>query len=475
MWVDKEVPISEVDACLNACKMWKAIKRLKQGESINVQDLETKLYWEFGKFTSLDGESLKSYYSRFYNRMNELVRNQCDVTNHQVNVQFLLQLQPEWQRGKAIVNSLPPIYNQEPSMVAEDDEMSNDKEIDKLMALISLSGVRYENQRIGNVAGARETVDAADSGPIFDAEPLQKVSNDDYYNVFAIESEHPKLSKSVHDTYPIEQDEHNVIIDSLDMSYDREQIDQNDDDNDLANEQTNALMYKDLKKSQAELDRRNDVEYASQVEIDCAKDKGDLISYKMESQKSFNKYTQQINDLNQTILEMKKKLSAHQETISILSHAKEAQTKLYKTREDKELDKVIALENKVKVLDDIVYKTGQSVQTMNMLNNKCRTSFAKPEFLKKAQRGNPRLYDIDEVTNLQCDYLELLEKCECLEKELSKSKMLFSRYWIYYLERQAMQSSSAVGSLYLNRGNLSSLAVEKSSGSGNSLLAVEMT
>nr|GFA27489.1 hypothetical protein [Tanacetum cinerariifolium] len=29
-----------------------------------------------------------------------------------------------------------------------------------------------------------------------------------------------------------------------------------------------------------------------------------------------------------------------------------------------------------------------------MLNNKCRTSFAQPEFLKKAQRANPRLYDI---------------------------------------------------------------------------------
>nr|GFC61785.1 hypothetical protein [Tanacetum cinerariifolium] len=70
------------------------------------------------------------------------------------------------------------------------------------------------------------------------------------------------------------------------------------------------------------------------------------------------------------------------------------QIKLYKTREDKELDKVIELENKVTVLDNIVYKTGQSVQTMNMLNNKCRTSFAKPEFLKKAQRANPRLYDI---------------------------------------------------------------------------------
>nr|GFC63613.1 hypothetical protein [Tanacetum cinerariifolium] len=61
--IDNDI-YSTVDACLNACKMWKAIKRLKQGESINVQDLETNLYWEFGKFTSQDGESLESYYSR---------------------------------------------------------------------------------------------------------------------------------------------------------------------------------------------------------------------------------------------------------------------------------------------------------------------------------------------------------------------------------------------------------------------------
>nr|GFA68235.1 hypothetical protein [Tanacetum cinerariifolium] len=153
-------------------------------------------------------------------------------------------------------------------------------------------------------------------------------------------------------------------------------------------------MYKDLKKFQAELDRRNDVKYASKVEIDCAKSKGDLLSYKMEFEKSSNVYTQKINDLNQTISDMKKELFAHQETISILSHAKEAWIKLYKTHEDKELDKFIALENKVKVLDNIIYKTGQSVQTMNMLNSNCKTSFAKPEFLKKAQRANPRLYDI---------------------------------------------------------------------------------
>nr|GEV85119.1 hypothetical protein [Tanacetum cinerariifolium] len=200
--IDNDI-YSTFDACPNACEMWKANERLKQGESINVQDLETNLYLEFGKFTSQDGESLELYYSKFYKMMNELIRNHCDVTTHHVNVQFLLQLQPEWKRfvtlvkqsqelktvsyhklydilkqhqnevneirakriahvanplalvaqqqpvyhpqnhpthynqnsltrsqqaatrnrGKAIVNSSLPIYDQEPSMVAEDDKI----------------------------------------------------------------------------------------------------------------------------------------------------------------------------------------------------------------------------------------------------------------------------------------------------------------------------------------------------------------
>nr|GEY38580.1 hypothetical protein [Tanacetum cinerariifolium] len=293
-------------------------------------------------------------------------------------------------RGKVILNSPPPIYDKEPFMIAEDDEIANQDN-----SLRINRGTGYDNQRIGNVAGARETVarecqkskqakdtayhkekmllckqeearfqlnaeqevnpDAADNyGPIFDSKPLQKVSNNDNYNVFAIESEHPGQSKYVNDTYPIEKDKHNVIIDSLDMSCDREQVDQDDDD--LANERellaslieklkceiddsknrnkfletsnkalvdklkgkiedfknknkslessdnhfkeannelskTNQLMYKDLKKFQAELDRYNDVKYASKLEIECAKAKGDLMSYKMEFEKSSNEYT----------------------------------------------------------------------------------------------------------------------------------------------------------------------------------------
>nr|GEU57490.1 retrovirus-related Pol polyprotein from transposon TNT 1-94 [Tanacetum cinerariifolium] len=368
-------------------------------------------------------------------------------------------------RGKVIFNSPLPTYYQEPKMAAKDDAFSKETEIDKLVALISLSfqkiykptknnlktssntsranqdntlrinsGIGYDNERAVNVFGAREnvgthveleehymymaqiqevTLDAADnSGPIFDTEPLQKVQNDDdNYNVFANDREHPKQPEFVNDTYLEEQGDTNITIDSLDMSTNRETVDQ--DDNDLArerdllaslieklkceiedfktkneslessnnhfkeanNELTNQLMFKDLKKFQAKLDMYLDVNYASKVEIDCAKSKGDLVSYN-------------------GILKMKKELIAHQETISIMLQEKEAQKKFYKTREDKELKKVIALENKIKILDDIVYKTNQSAQTMNMLNRNYKTSFVKLEFLKKAQKANHRLYDI---------------------------------------------------------------------------------
>ncbi|GJS24037.1 hypothetical protein Tco_0452669 [Tanacetum coccineum] len=213
-------------------------------------------------------------------------------------------------RGKAIANSHPPTYDPKPKVVADDDASSKEKEIDKLMDLISMSfkniykptnnNLRtslntnnlnvdntlrssrgtgyarqtghYDNQREVKVAGVRKNVgtqkpkrardlayhkekmllckqeeagiqlsaehvdwrddindepedqeleahymfmakiqevtpDAVDnSGPIFDAEPLQKVHNsDDGYNVFANERHHPKQHESINDTYLMEQ------------------------------------------------------------------------------------------------------------------------------------------------------------------------------------------------------------------------------------------------------------------------------
>nr|GEY96312.1 hypothetical protein [Tanacetum cinerariifolium] len=94
---------STVDACQMAQEMWEAIERLQHGESINIQDVKTNLFWEFRKLTSHDGESMELYYTRFYKLMNEMIRNNLSVTTIQVNIQFLQQLQLEWLRFVMIV------------------------------------------------------------------------------------------------------------------------------------------------------------------------------------------------------------------------------------------------------------------------------------------------------------------------------------------------------------------------------------
>nr|GEY52366.1 Gag-Pol polyprotein [Tanacetum cinerariifolium] len=276
----------------------------------------------------------------------------------------------------------------------------------------------YEGQRSGNVAGAREIVGSS----MVQKSGIQCYNCKEYGHV-ARECQKPKRAKDA--AYHREkmllckQEEAGIQLnaeqadwkdDTNDESDDQEleahymymakiqevspyavdsgpifdtepkqKIDQNDEDVDLAKEQ---------------LQRRNSIEYASEMELECAK-----------------------------VKEMKDNLSAHQDTISILKQQKDAHIKLYKTREDKEIEKVVDLENKVKVLDSIVYKIGQSVQTMNMLNNKCRTSFAKPEYLKKAKQVNPRLYDIGCYNdNLALMLSPESDKVIRLEKE-SRSKL----------------------------------------------------
>ncbi|GKB51433.1 hypothetical protein Tco_0902186 [Tanacetum coccineum] len=486
---------SIVDPCPNACEMWKAIERLKQGESINVQDLETNL------------------------------PQQAATRN----------------RGKAIVNSPLSAYDQEPAMVTKIDEMSKEKEINKLMTLISLSFKKIYKPTNNNLRTSSNTNrENQDNTP--------KINSVTGY--VARECQKPKQAKdaSYHKEKMLlyqELEAHYLYMEKIQevtpgMSNNGEEADQDNDD-DVARERdllaslieklkceiddsknrnkllessnqtlvdklkseiedfenknkclessnnhfkeaktklakNNQLMFKHLKKFQAELDRYHDANYASKVEIKCVKAKRELISYKMSSENSFNEYTKKINDLNQTISEMKKELIAHQETISIISKEKEAQNKFYKTCEDKEIEKVIALENKVKVFDDIVYKTAQSVQTINMLNRCyndnlalmlapesderiCRTKLKemvddlryfnslehevdslksqletqRTQFSNEIDRLSKEYYyadhmnailgvyiKLDEFTELQCDYLDQVVKYERLEKELSK-------------------------------------------------------
>ncbi|GKA61388.1 hypothetical protein Tco_0760795 [Tanacetum coccineum] len=68
------------DACKTAHEIWEAIERLQQGKSLNIQDVKTSLFWEFGKFTSHDGEAMESYYTTDYTQLYDFLKyNQKEV------------------------------------------------------------------------------------------------------------------------------------------------------------------------------------------------------------------------------------------------------------------------------------------------------------------------------------------------------------------------------------------------------------
>nr|GFA94236.1 hypothetical protein [Tanacetum cinerariifolium] len=196
---------STVDACPNTCEMWKAIERLKQEWQRFVtlvkqsQEMKTvsyhKLYDILKQHQHEVNEIRAEKIARVANPLTIVAQQQPVYHPQHHPTQFTQNSSTRSQqaatrnRGKAIVNSPQPIYDQEPSMVAEDDETSKDNEIDKLMASISLPfkkiykptnnnlrtssntshanqdnslriqrNVGYENQKNGNVAGARENI-----------------------------------------------------------------------------------------------------------------------------------------------------------------------------------------------------------------------------------------------------------------------------------------------------------------------------
>nr|GEZ15255.1 ribonuclease H-like domain-containing protein [Tanacetum cinerariifolium] len=254
-WTEKTVPVvkgidndiySTIDACPNSCEMWKAIERLKQE-------------WKRSVTLVKQSQELKTVY---YHKLFDILKQHQNEFN---------EIRAE--RLACTVNPLALITQQQPIQEVTPNATNN-------------------------------------SGPIFDNGPLQKVQNDDdNIHVFANnkghpeqpESEgHPKQPESVNDTYLKEQGDTKITIDSLGMSTNGET--NNHDDNDLArepdllaslidklkyeiddNKNHNKLLesssktlvdkLKDLKKSQAELDRYHDVNYASKVEINCAKAK----------------------------------------------------------------------------------------------------------------------------------------------------------------------------------------------------------
>ncbi|GJZ99929.1 hypothetical protein Tco_0672480 [Tanacetum coccineum] len=101
-----------VDAS-EANEMWIAIERLQHGESLNVQNVKTNLFWEFRKFTSRDGESMESNFSRMFKILTVVCQanKEIDTISYHTLFDILKQYQNEVNdiRAERIAKSANPL------------------------------------------------------------------------------------------------------------------------------------------------------------------------------------------------------------------------------------------------------------------------------------------------------------------------------------------------------------------------------
>ncbi|GKB34036.1 hypothetical protein Tco_0878978 [Tanacetum coccineum] len=109
----------------------------------------------------------------------------------------------------------------------------------------------------------------------------------------------------------------------------------------------------------------------------------------------------EIDRHKQTLSEHLKEKESLMQTVTLLKND-------FKKEESRNIDREIALEKKIKQLDNIVFKRDQSAQTVHMLTKpqflydhttKQDLGFQNPFYLKKAQQLEPKLYDGNVIKN----------------------------------------------------------------------------
>nr|GEY68112.1 hypothetical protein [Tanacetum cinerariifolium] len=122
-----------VDSCETAQEIWLRVQQMMKGSDIGIQEKKAKLFNEWERFTSNEGESIESYYHHFLKFLNDLKRNKHFLEKIASNLKFLNNLQPEWIRHVTIVHQTKDLHTADYTQLY-DFLKYNQKEVDELKA-----------------------------------------------------------------------------------------------------------------------------------------------------------------------------------------------------------------------------------------------------------------------------------------------------------------------------------------------------
>nr|GEV57764.1 integrase, catalytic region, zinc finger, CCHC-type, peptidase aspartic, catalytic [Tanacetum cinerariifolium] len=214
-----------IDACQIAQEMWEAIERLQQGESLNIQDVKTNLFWEFGKEIAKPIIPPSETASEEGSDHEQAQRDKDMQKNLDLIAKEFGHFAKECRKPKRVKDSM---YHKEKMLLCKQAEQGVPLQAEQYDWLANTDEEVDEQElevHYSYMAKIQE-VSTADLGT--DSEPLEQVQNDAGYNVFANDLQHSEQSESVSNTCLVETDDSNVIPDSPDMCEDDIQNDQND-------------------------------------------------------------------------------------------------------------------------------------------------------------------------------------------------------------------------------------------------------
>ncbi|GKA14756.1 retrovirus-related pol polyprotein from transposon TNT 1-94 [Tanacetum coccineum] len=278
------------------------------------------------------------------------------------------------------------------------------KEFDLMAVAADLDEIEEVNANcilMANLQQASTSGTQTDKAPVYDSDGSAEVHhydncyNNDIFNMFTQEEQYTELLEPIPEPHQVQQNDSNVISEVSSMEQSGGTVDQHP----ATVEETRAYFESLYNNLAIEVEKVNSVNHRmKETNADLTTE---LARYKNQekcfeiSQEKYDKLERcyqksvyqeqcltkkinalhlssgkQITTLNEEISNLNKQLSKEKSTVSSLLEEKKKLKSDFKIREDELLDKQIQLENKIKELDNILVKTGQSIQTMHMLSPK---------------------------------------------------------------------------------------------------------
>nr|GEW05975.1 integrase, catalytic region, zinc finger, CCHC-type, peptidase aspartic, catalytic [Tanacetum cinerariifolium] len=278
------------------------------------------------------------------------------------------------------------------------------KDFDLMAAAADLDEIEEVNANcifMANLQQASTSGTQIDKAPVYDSDGSAEVHNyknsydNDIFNMFTQEDQPTEILKPILKPYQVPQNDNNVISEVSSIEQSRGTVEQQP-----ANVEETRVLYDSLYNNLAlEVEKVNTVnrklkETNAELTTEIARFKNQKKCFEISQEKHdklercYQKSVyqeqclskkinalhlssgKQIMTLNEEISDLNKQLSMEKSSVSSLLEEKKRLKSDFKIHEDEIFDKQIKLEKRIKELDNILVKTGQSIQTIHMLSPK---------------------------------------------------------------------------------------------------------